>query len=123
MITCNADETFECRKPRCYGLDCFMTQRPPKGSPAVPPCEYECYCADGFVKTDGKCVPICTMPNYIYKYCANPCSEPSCANPSGSGPCTYDCARGCFCKEGFLMDDQENCVEKCPVIVSEYSVL
>ncbi|CAO1396965.1 unnamed protein product [Diamesa tonsa] len=115
MITCNADETFECREPVCTGLDCFMTERPPKGS--VPSCEYKCYCAAGLVNIDGKCVPDnkCPMPNTEYRTCVNPCTEPSCAHPTTALiKCRYACIDGCYCKKGFLKDDQGNCVEKCP---------
>ena len=108
MITCNADETFECREPVCTGLDCFMTERPLTGSPTVPSCEYKCYCAVGLENIHGECVPIrCSMRKAEYKICFNPCTEPSCENLTD---CHQTCVNGCFCKDGYYKRFDGECV-------------
>ena len=94
MITCNEYEVFECRETDNV------------------PCEYKCYCGN----IDGKCVK-CPMPNTEYRTCVNPCTEPSCANPTTALiKCAYACEDGCYCKEGFVKSDDGSCIklDQCP---------
>ena len=111
IVPCNADETFECRKPD------FSVQRIPIDD--SPPCEYKCYCAPGLVNIDGQCVPVkkCSMPNTVYRTCVNPCKEPSCAHPmTAIINCDYACVDGCHCKEGYVKNYDGSCIEpyQCP---------
>ncbi|CAO1396939.1 unnamed protein product [Diamesa tonsa] len=121
-ITCDVNEVFECRNPTCDDEGCFMMGRPCQDVP----CQYKCYCAPGLVRIDGKCVsrkkcfkPIeeCLMPNTEYRTCVNPCTQPSCANPTTALiRCAYACVDGCFCREGYYMSDDGACIQldQCP---------
>ena len=82
------------------------------------PCVKKCYCADGFVRIDGACVPrekcplICTDPNSTFNSCGTAC-EATCDNPNPM-MCTKDCVVGCFCNAGFVKDYFGICI---PIIM------
>ena len=106
MITCNADETFECRETDWQNR---MAKRPPIDSD--PSCEYKCYCAPGVLRVDGKCV-LNECPKFTeYRTCVNPCTVPTCVNPTTDHlECPYACVDGCFCREGYYKRADGECV-------------
>ncbi|KAI1700219.1 trypsin inhibitor like cysteine rich domain-containing protein [Ditylenchus destructor] len=85
--------------------------------------ELKCRCLSGFVRHDGKCVPLshCPRPeppscgeNEKYAECGKQC-EPSCDHPKPSG-CIFLCAKGCLCLPGFVRHPSGKCVPEsyCP---------
>lgn len=83
-------------------------------------CQRGCYCKPGFVRSsDDKCIPVnecpsCNQPNEKYTFCNKLC-EPTCKSPRPE-ICPAICFPGCVCQEGFVRDDNGNCVkfEQCP---------
>lgn len=61
---------------------------------------------------------ICPDINQEYRVCASPC-ELSCRYPLPPVCCKAPCRTGCFCKIGFLRDDNGACVSprRCPRII------
>uniref|UniRef100_A0A1B0CYV0 TIL domain-containing protein n=1 Tax=Phlebotomus papatasi TaxID=29031 RepID=A0A1B0CYV0_PHLPP len=81
-----------------------------------PVCEEGCFCASGFSRVNGQCLPNELCPtceeNEEYQSCGNYCLE-RCGNPLC--PADLPCDSGCFCKPGFKRDGKV-CVpeEQCP---------
>ncbi|CAB3230461.1 unnamed protein product [Arctia plantaginis] len=48
-------------------------------------------------------------PNEEYLLCGSPCPF-NCTNPDGQVQCSDDCIEGCFCKTGYLRNDNGTCV-------------
>ncbi|KAI1707157.1 trypsin inhibitor like cysteine rich domain-containing protein [Ditylenchus destructor] len=76
----------------------------------------KCRCLPGFVRHDGKCVPLSHCPrseppscgeNEKYAECGKQC-EPSCDHPKPS--CVNRCVKGCLCLPGFLRHPSGKCV-------------
>lgn len=62
----------------------------------------DCYCKKGYVRIDGKCVPVEECPNCgedrAYDKCRSPCDW---ICPSDGISCSNcDCVEGCFCPDG-----------------------
>jgi hypothetical protein len=107
-------------------------------------CVMGCFCRDGFLKNaKGDCVPkrdcdgmhhalpfqkpgnmLFAYPpemtqckdNEMFLRCGSACT-PTCAQPHPSPVCTKNCVAGCFCKPGYLKDEQGVCTrsENCGV--------
>ncbi|XP_039439707.1 zonadhesin-like [Culex pipiens pallens] len=96
-------------------------------------CVIGCACQDGFVRNhDGRCVlpsecpdlpeesslimPECA-PNEVFSECGTACPD-TCANLDDPKPrpCTRNCVIGCICQEGFVRNDEGQCVlpSQCP---------
>jgi hypothetical protein len=85
-------------------------------------CVETCVCKKGYIRSavDGPCVPqdscsqeICKA-NEVYKDCGTACPG-TCSQPLRV--CERKCVAGCFCQEGYVLDDQTNeCVpvDSCP---------
>ncbi|XP_055698631.1 zonadhesin-like [Phlebotomus papatasi] len=81
-----------------------------------PVCEEGCFCASGFSRVNGQCLPNELCPtceeNEEYQSCGNYCLE-RCGNPLC--PADLPCDSGCFCKPGFKRDGKVCVPEKqCP---------
>ena len=108
---------MDCRDPTCLNEGCLLSKRPCLNAP----CESRCYCADGFARIDGVCVPRekcnknCPDPNSTFKSCGTSC-EPTCDKPNPM-ICPKICVAGCFCNAGFIKDSTGVCIpiEKCPM--------
>nr|XP_042894714.1 zonadhesin isoform X7 [Parasteatoda tepidariorum] len=121
---CGKDEEFyECR-PTCKNT-CENYKAKAPICPLI--CIKGCACKKGLVKrNDGKCVkpdkcdkipgntPHTCSKNEVYKKCGTACPE-TCAK-RGIRPCTKQCVPGCFCRDGFVRNSENKCVnpEKCP---------
>ena len=55
--------------------------------------------------------------NMIYESCGTACPL-TCEFPE-LRPCIRMCVPGCFCKDGYLLDDNGKCVTKCYQIPKE----
>ncbi|XP_063923427.1 serine protease inhibitor swm-1-like [Zophobas morio] len=84
-------------------------------------CKTGCVCADGFIREregescipEGRCQPKCGI-NEAYTECGSPCPG-TCSQPSKV--CERKCVEGCFCKQGYLLDENSGaCVRRndCP---------
>ena len=84
-------------------------------------CVAGCFCSDGLVLHDGKCIPTSQCPpvqhcsaGQVYKKCGSAC-PPSCdQTPRG---CTLQCVAGCFCSDGLVLHDGK-CIplSQCPPV-------
>jgi len=92
-------------------------------------CIVGCFCKEGYLRNArGACVQTrecdAAQPNMLFAYppelsqckeneiflpCGSAC-PPTCANPSTEKKCTKQCVVGCFCKPGYLKNDQGVCV-------------
>jgi len=117
------------------GSACAPTCANPNPGPiCVLPCINSCFCKDGYLKAaNGACVRpeecdsvhhIPNMPPQFnaapppppkcgadeeYRTCGSACI-PTCAMPLPKPWCTRQCAVGCYCKEGYLRNEQNVCV-------------
>nr|QRN45218.1 zonadhesin-like 1 [Tineola bisselliella] len=110
---CVKDKSQECPANE-HWTDCINPC--PKGAMCFAPCIEGCICNDGYVRKDNVCVksdPICGK-NEKYNRCGSACPL-TCAGPP-PGPCTKQCVPGCFCEEGYIRDDNGDCipVNECP---------
>jgi len=137
---CPANEEFN----PC-GSACAPTCKNPHPSPVCTKnCVVGCFCQGGLLRNgNGVCVPSqqsacraeapeATMlfayppelsqckENEIFLRCGSACA-PTCANPNPSPVCTKQCIVGCFCKPGFLKNEQGVCIqsENCGVPAAE----
>ncbi|XP_055949174.1 zonadhesin-like isoform X5 [Argiope bruennichi] len=118
---CRPDEQFHECMPLCNGTcSAYLTKSYLFCKMA---CRSGCFCRKGLYKTeDGRCVPAsqCTAPNSPpenncganaeYRTCGSAC-PPTCANRGKKLICTQQCVPGCFCKKGFVKNDQGKCVQ------------
>jgi hypothetical protein len=104
-----------CQKS-CATLDKYVACRPI--------CTPGCVCATGYIRDyNGDCIkekdcPTKCKVNEEYSLCgANGCQN-TCAKPTFSQVCEGPCTPGCICKQGYLRDDNGNCVlrNKCPPV-------
>ncbi|KAL4708360.1 hypothetical protein ACJJTC_019596, partial [Scirpophaga incertulas] len=89
-------------------------------------CVEGCICAEGYYQdSDGNCVPPEKCPpsqtckrNEVFSTCANNCGKKKCRDLTGPLICFDNerCVSGCVCAEGYLRDDNGECIpiEKCP---------
>ncbi|GIX68945.1 zonadhesin [Caerostris extrusa] len=85
-----------------------------------------CFCRDGFVRDPiGKCVlprfcPVICGENEEFRECGTSCPT-TCVNRNQRNLCQERCAKGCFCRDGFVRDPTGKCVlpRFCPVICGE----
>ncbi|GIY92463.1 uncharacterized protein CEXT_780751 [Caerostris extrusa] len=102
---------YECT-PTCKNT-CEKFNNPGANCRCGPP---GCFCKKGLVKRmDGMCVLPSQCPvkaicrtNAQFSMCKSPC-RPTCKNPTPA-PCSEPCVAGCFCKDGFLEDEDGSCV-------------
>ncbi|KAG8183312.1 hypothetical protein JTE90_002804 [Oedothorax gibbosus] len=85
-------------------------------------CVKGCFCEEGYVRNDkGKCVKPYQCPsdtcgaNEVYKDCGTACPK-TCANRNIKIRCIDECVEGCFCKDGYVRNDEGICVKpnQCP---------
>ncbi|XP_035227821.1 zonadhesin-like, partial [Stegodyphus dumicola] len=83
-------------------------------------CVSGCFCKKGYLRNDnGICIPKKQCPKGIcrkneeYNNCGTAC-PPTCSNPNPV--CTRQCVKGCFCKKGYIKNDDGHCTrrELCP---------
>jgi len=117
------------------GSACAPTCANPNPGPiCVLPCIDGCFCKNGYLKaSNGLCVrpeecdsvphlPNMQIPQFNapeapskcgvdeeYRTCGSACI-PTCAMPLPKPWCTRQCAVGCYCKEGYLRNEQNVCV-------------
>jgi len=129
---CPDNEEFQ-----ACGSACAPNCANPQPSPVCTKnCVVGCFCKEGLLRNrQGVCVPtrqceaqvdnqLFVIPpeisqckeNEQFLTCGTACPA-TCANPHPSPVCTRNCVIGCFCKPGFLKNDQGLCVEtlKCGV--------
>ncbi|KFM77647.1 Zonadhesin, partial [Stegodyphus mimosarum] len=112
--TCGSNEEY-----RTCGTAC-----PPTCSYPNPVCTQHCvtgcFCKEGYIRNDnGICIPSDQCPKGIcgtneeYNNCGTAC-PPTCSKPNPV--CTKQCTRGCFCKKGYIRNDNGICIpkEQCP---------
>jgi len=133
--------------PRCpdneefnpCGSACAPSCANPHPSPVCTKnCVVACFCKEGHLRNaHGLCVPTlqCEAPTMFFAYppsvsqckeneiflpCGSACA-PTCAKPHPSPVCTKNCVVGCFCKPGFLKNEQGVCIqsENCGVPAAE----
>jgi len=80
-------------------------------------CIVGCFCKEGYLKNaKGECVlardcPAPQCPNTeVFLTCGTACPA-TCANPHPSPVCTKNCVIGCFCKPGYLKNENGVCVQ------------
>ncbi|GFT45329.1 zonadhesin [Nephila pilipes] len=119
-MVCGENEEFkEC------GTACPPTCAHPKGQrPCQEKCVRGCFCREGFVRDpSGKCVrpqycPVVCQENEEYKDCGSVCQR-TCDNLGVPITfCPLPCAKGCFCKPGYVRNRDGKCVlpNTCPVV-------
>lgn len=131
-MQCSDNEIF---KP--CGSACAPSCKNPNPGPACTrQCVIGCFCKEGYLRNaNGICVEshkceeieaenpmLFAFPsemmqckeNEFFTACGSACA-PTCKNPIPSTMCTRQCVPGCFCKSGFLKNEQGICVqsEKC----------
>jgi len=122
---CPANEIYnEC------GSACQATCKSPASILCKAICIADCFCKEGYLRNDdGACVPaaqchgetLLEQPlahpppvmecedNEIFSSCGSAC-YPTCKNRNRNRVCTRQCIIGCFCKEGYLRNEQGVCV-------------
>lgn len=116
----NNEERSECGVSICEAT----CDDPDKPFHCKAPCFPGCGCKSGFVRDSNRnCIPLdqcpkpsCTKPHEFYTDCGTACPL-SCTKPY-VGVCTAQCVAGCFCEDGYVRDDNENCIlpQDCPNI-------
>lgn len=117
------------------GSACAPTcSNPNPGPTCILPCINGCFCKEGYLKAaNGACVrpdecdsiphlPNMQIPQFNaqeappkcgadeeYRTCGSACI-PTCAMPLPKPWCTRQCAVGCYCKEGYLRNEQNVCI-------------
>ena len=124
LIECPANESFSCGSAACE-KDCSNINE--TCDIVNIKCDDKCFCNEGFVREtpSGLCIPIekcpmptCEDPNAEHNKCGSSCSEATCKNPEGqSFDCPEMCETGCFCKKGYVKNEEGKCVlpETCPI--------
>jgi hypothetical protein len=130
--TCPDNEEFQACGSAC-APDCAN----PNPSPVCTKnCVIGCFCKQGHLRnSQSVCVPadkcdakentmLFAYPpemsqckeNEIFLRCGSACA-PTCANPQPGPACTLQCVVGCFCKPGYLKNEQGVCIpsEQCGV--------
>lgn len=113
---CKENEEFGCTNL------CQATCEDPKRKPCHGnPCIFGCNCKHGYVKdADGNCIPASECPvrppkcghHEEFSICGTACPD-TCDNYMISRPCTTNCVRGCFCKDGYVINTKTNkCIPK-----------
>jgi hypothetical protein len=123
--TCPDNEEFQACGSAC-APDCAN----PNPSPVCTKnCVIGCFCKQGHLRnSQSVCVPadkcdakentmLFAYPpemsqckeNEIFLRCGSACA-PTCANPQPGPACTLQCVVGCFCKPGYLKNEQGVCV-------------
>ncbi|XP_063890544.1 zonadhesin isoform X2 [Helicoverpa armigera] len=120
--TCPPNEDLvDCANALCRALNCRERGTLPP-CPSVPKCIKGCVCKYGYLRDEnGTCVPTeqCPVPtcqpNEEFSTCTQAiCRAEYCSEKNLSIPCPGipegSCLEGCVCKEGFLRDQNRNCV-------------
>nr|XP_049703173.1 zonadhesin isoform X6 [Helicoverpa armigera] len=120
--TCPPNEDLvDCANALCRALNCRERGTLPP-CPSVPKCVKGCVCKYGYLRNEnGVCVPTeqCPVPtcqpNEEFSTCTQAiCRAEYCSEKNESIPCPGipegSCLEGCVCKEGFLRDQNRNCV-------------
>ncbi|CAL1267801.1 unnamed protein product [Larinioides sclopetarius] len=123
-IVCGPLEVFKECGPICPA-NCTHPNPPLLGQ-SMGGCIRGCFCKEGLLRSpEGNCIPPEQCPpvcgeNEQFEKCGSSC-PPTCANPNPRRPCRSICNRGCFCKPGFVKDQNGKCVrpETCPAICSQ----
>ncbi|KAG8172381.1 hypothetical protein JTE90_024509, partial [Oedothorax gibbosus] len=87
-------------------------------------CNKGCNCKKGYHRDgSGKCIPASQCPgknecgkNEEYKTCGTAC-QVTCSNRFLKVLCIDKCVEGCFCKEGYIRNEEGKCIEpsQCPI--------
>ncbi|GIZ02054.1 hypothetical protein CEXT_77441 [Caerostris extrusa] len=109
---CGQDEEYYQCTPSCKNT-CENFNNPGVKCQCGPP---GCFCKKGLIKRmDGKCVlpnqcpvKVICRANAQFSMCKSPC-RPTCQNPSPT-PCNERCVSGCFCKDGYVEEEDGRCV-------------
>ncbi|XP_047020461.1 zonadhesin-like isoform X3 [Helicoverpa zea] len=120
--TCPPNEDLvDCANALCRSLNCDERGIIPP-CPSVSKCIKDCVCKYGYLRDEnGICVPTeqCPIPtcqpNEEFSTCTQAiCRAEFCSEKNQSIPCPSipegSCLEGCVCKEGFLRDQNRNCV-------------
>ncbi|CRK88925.1 CLUMA_CG002526, isoform A [Clunio marinus] len=135
--TCKSLETFTNCGSGCGDLTCEVPSHDGLTCPEI--CQKGCFCSAGYVRDSNEnCVPCtdcqtgpCKFFNFIkftdrkisyhfprkgscgedeeYSTCGSACPV-NCETLGQSTTCTEECVKGCFCKEGFVIGPQGNCI-------------
>ncbi|RZB39094.1 zonadhesin, partial [Asbolus verrucosus] len=106
------------------GTLCPPTCENPKPKFCPYMCVEGCVCKEGFIRNaeGGVCIPtdscleVC-KENEVYNDCGTLCPG-TCSEPVKS--CNKMCASGCFCQEGYILDNEsQECIkiEECPNVI------
>lgn len=79
-------------------------------------CNRQCICRPPYVKDlntnecidKAQCEKQCPGKNQAY-YCGTVCPT-NCSNWQDTIPCTEQCVLGCHCKNGYVLDENKNCI-------------
>ncbi|GFV25852.1 zonadhesin [Trichonephila clavipes] len=126
LVGWESNVTVTCREGEEYQLcgSCENTCEDPFSKrPCPSPCNPGCVCQKGFVRArDRRCIrpQHCNIPtcgeNEEYSECGSSCPL-TCSNYQESVFCTKGCAKGCFCKSGYVEGPNKKCIlpQKCPI--------
>ncbi|XP_043285606.1 zonadhesin-like [Venturia canescens] len=122
---CGPNEVYD-----TCGNPCPQSCNAPKIQACATVCVAGCFCEEGFLRDElgrfvamyshevnaqsyGRPRPRCG-PNEVYDKCGSPCSQ-SC-NPPKNQACATVCVAGCFCRSGYLRDQNKRCIPRsqCP---------
>lgn len=135
LPVCPTNEVFKTCGTACPET-CDTIQKPNETRVCTFNCVIGCACEDGFVRDcDGRCVLPSECPdplteptvitlspeecpqNEVFSECGTACPD-TCANLGDPKPrpCTKNCIIGCVCQEGFVRNDEGQCVlpSQCP---------
>lgn len=127
-------KTFECNAPNEEYNECGSSCPDTCENFGVPRfctavCVEGCFCKPGYVRdsksAEKSCIlpeqctnpPVCNREREFYNHCGTVCPL-TCDNYQNPPGCPKICKSGCFCEEGYVRDENWNCVkpETCPSI-------
>ncbi|XP_063922340.1 cysteine-rich venom protein 6-like [Zophobas morio] len=107
------------------GTYCPPTCQIPQPGDCPEVCVSGCFCQEGYIRENlqGKCIPVedcqgACRKNEEYDSCGTKC-PPTCLAPTPG--CDKNCSQGCFCTEGYILQDKsQECIkiEECPKTIS-----
>jgi len=119
-VECTQDEEFSCGNPYCEA-SCENYEEP--CDVKLKRCEDKCYCKPGYMRNaTGECVTTDQCPpkkcglHQTFTDCGSTCPD-TCDNYKDTERiCSDLCVKGCFCDEGYVRNDEGECVTvaECP---------